>query len=60
MPTDNEIALEKILLRDRIGLMEGLVQYLVVDNEITSHSPILKPKASKILDLLTDFKNHIV
>lgn len=60
MPTDNEIALEKILLRDRIGLMEGLVQYLVVDNEITSQSPILKPKASKILDLLTDFKNHIV
>ena len=58
--TDNEVALEKIKLKARIEMMEGFVEYLLVDNPIVDHSPILKPKASKILDLLTDFKNHIV
>lgn len=57
--TDNEWIIEKIKLKDRIQMMEGFVEYLLVDNEIVDASPILKPKAIKLLEQLSDFKNHI-
>ncbi len=57
---DNEVALEKIKLKARIEMMEGFVEYLLVDNEIVDASPILKPKAIKLLEQLSDFKNHVV
>lgn len=57
---DNEVALEKIKLKTRIEMMEGFVEYLLVDNEIVDASPILKPKAKKLLEQLSDFKNHVV
>lgn len=57
---DNEVALEKIKLKARIEMMEGFVEYLLVDNEIVDASPILKPKAKKLLEQLSDFKNHVV
>ena len=57
---DNEVALEKIKLKARIEMMEGFVEYLLVDNEIVDASPILKPKAKKLLEQLSDFKNHVL
>lgn len=57
---DNEVQMEKIKLKARIEMMEGFVEYLLVDNEIVDASPILKPKAKKLLEQLSDFKNHVV
>ena len=59
MPTDSQIKIDKALLKDRILLLESLVQYLVIDNPIIDKDPILKRKSATLSDLLLDLKNHI-
>jgi len=59
MPTDSQIKIDKALLKDRILLLESLVQYCIVDNPIIENNPNLKQKSANISDLLLDLKNHI-
>ena len=58
--TDEEIALEKKMLKKQLELMEGFTTYLIIDNKIVEYNPNLKQKATKLLQQLTDIKNHIV
>ena len=57
--TDNEKAVEKIKLRDRLEQMEGFWQYLIVDHPLVEANPNLQSKANQIGDQLLDLKNHI-
>ena len=56
---DNEKAVEKIKLKDRLEQTEGFWQYLVVDHPIVEANPNLSSKAKKIGIELLDLKNHI-
>jgi hypothetical protein len=58
--TDNERELEKQMLKKQLELMEGFTTYLIIDNKFVDNNPNLKQKATKLLQQLTDIKNHIV
>ena len=57
--TDNERAIEKKVLRERIDMLSALTLYLVEDNEIISNHPLLLNKTTQIRKLYLDLKQHI-
>lgn len=58
MSHPNETTEKNILIR-HLELMEGLTTYLVLDNYTVESNPNLKQKSLKLLEQITDLKNHI-
>ena len=58
MSHPNETTEKNILIR-HLELMEGLTTYLILDNYTVESNPNLKQKSLKILEQITDLKNHI-
>lgn len=50
---------KKILIR-HLELMQGLTTYLIMDNYVVESNPNLKEKSKKLLEQLTDIKNHVL
>lgn len=51
--------IEKEILKRHLELIEGLTTYLLLDNHIVENNPNLKSKSIKLLQQVTDIKNHI-